>query len=66
MCEVKVESRTRVEEHGRTVLYEKIYRGVPTQGGGLRLLAYYERRIPLARMQMGGVEVCFQLVRLRQ
>lgn len=52
MCEVKVESRTRVEEHGRTVLYEKIYRGVPTQGGGLRLLAYYERRIPLARMQM--------------
>ena len=50
MCEVKVESRTRVEEHGRTVLYEKIYRGVPTQGGGLRLLAYYERRIP--RMQM--------------
>ena len=24
MCEVKVESRTRVEEHGRTVLYEKI------------------------------------------
>ena len=41
-----------VEEHGRTVLYEKIYRGVPTQGGGLRLLAYYERRIPLARMQM--------------
>lgn len=52
MCEVKVESRTRVEEHGRTVLYEKIYRGVPTQGGGLRLLAYYERRIPLAHMQM--------------
>ena len=52
MCEVKVESRTRVEEHGRTVLYEKIYRGVSTQGGGLRLLAYYERRIPLARMQM--------------
>ena len=52
MCEVKVESRTRVEEHGRTVLYEKIYRGVPTQGGGLRLLAYYERRIPLARTQM--------------
>lgn len=50
MCEVTVESRTRVEEHGRTVLYEKIYRGVPTQGGGLRLLAYYERRIPLARM----------------
>lgn len=48
MCEVKVESRTRVEEHGRTVLYEKIYRGVPTQGGGLRLLAYYER----AHMQM--------------
>lgn len=41
MCEVKVESRTRVEEHGRTVLYEKIYRGVPMQGGGLRLLAYY-------------------------
>ena len=35
-----------------TVLYEKIYRGVPTQGGGLRLLAYYERRIPLAHMQM--------------
>ncbi|MFY0387587.1 hypothetical protein ACOMD2_02455 [Hominicoprocola fusiformis] len=34
------------------MLYEKIYRGVPTQGGGLRLLAYYERRIPLARMQM--------------
>lgn len=52
MCEVKVESRTRVEEHGRTVLYEKIYRGVPTQGGRLRLLAYYERRIPLAHMQM--------------
>ena len=52
MCEVKVESRTRVEEHGRTVLYEKIYRGVPTQGGGLRLLAYYERRFPLARMQL--------------
>ena len=52
MCEVKVESRTHVEEHGRTVLYEKIYRGVPTQGGGLRLLAYYERRIPLAHMQM--------------
>ena len=52
MCEVKVESRTRVKEHGRTVLYEKIYRGVPTQGGGLRLLAYYERRIPLAHMQM--------------
>lgn len=42
----------QLEEHGRTVLYEKIYRGVPTQGGGLRLLAYYERRIPLARMQM--------------
>ena len=53
MCEVKVESRTRVEEHGRTVLYEKIYRGVPTQGGGLRLLAYYERRIPLALRAAG-------------
>ena len=47
MCEVKVESRTRVEEHGRTVLYEKIYRGVPTQGGGLRLLAFYERQMEL-------------------
>ena len=52
MYEVKVESRTRVEEHGRTVLYEKIYRGVPTQGGGLRLLAYYERRIPLMQMEL--------------
>lgn len=51
MCEVKVESRTRVEEHGRPVLYEKVYRGIPTQSGGLRLLAYYERRIPLARAQ---------------
>lgn len=51
MCEVKVESRTYVEEHGRTVLYEKVYCGIPTQSGGLRLLAYYERRIPLAHAQ---------------
>lgn len=53
MCEVKVESRTRVEEHGRTVLYEKIYRGVSTQGGGLRLLAYY-RTIRSSRDFKGG------------
>lgn len=59
MCEVKVESRTRVEEHGRTVLYEKIYRGVPTQGGGLRLLAYYPDVVSVKQMciMLGGISM---------
>lgn len=67
MCEVKVESRTRVEEHGRTVLYEKIYRGVPTQGGGLRLLAYGGRRydrLSLSEKIRAGMEVSELMKRL--
>lgn len=49
MCEVKVESRTRVTEHGRRIFYEKAYRGLLLPDGTLRLLAYGEKRMPLDR-----------------
>ena len=53
MCEVKVESRTRVEEHGRTVLYEKIYRGVPdAKAADCACWHIMSGGFPLAHMQM--------------
>lgn len=47
MSEITFESRTQISENGRTVLYEKRYRGVLTENGSVRLKAYYAKRIPL-------------------
>ena len=42
MWEIKVESKTRVIECGRAVLYERKY----------RLLLYFVKRMPLAEAQL--------------
>ena len=47
MCEITVESKTRMTEHGRAVLYDKKYRGVLEDSGRFRLLAYFGKRMPL-------------------
>lgn len=52
MCEITVESKTRVTEHGRAVLYEKKYRGVLEGSGRFRLLAYFGMRMPLTEARL--------------
>ena len=59
MCEITIESRTCVEEHGHTVLYEKRYCGIQKEDGRFRLLAYSSKRTPLTkamRMNLTGQE----------
>lgn len=51
MCEITVESHTRVSENGRPVLYGKKYRGILEESGRFRLLAYFAKRIPLTETQ---------------
>lgn len=51
MWEITVESKTRVVEHGRAVLYETRYRGLQEENGKVRLLAYFGKRMPLADAQ---------------
>lgn len=52
MWEITVESKTRVTENGRSVLYESKYRGLQEENGKIRLLAYFGKRIPLAGAQL--------------
>ena len=52
MWEITVESKTRVTENGRAVLYETKDCGLQEEDGMVRLLAYFGKRIPLAHMQM--------------
>lgn len=52
MWEITVESKTRVVEHGHTVLYETKYRGLQEDNGKVRLLAYFGKRMPLAGVQL--------------
>ena len=52
MWEITVESKTRVVEHGHTVLYETKYRGLQEENGKIRLLAYFGKRMPLAGAQL--------------
>lgn len=47
MRKIEMESRTRISEDGRSTLYEKRYCGILTENGGVRLTAYYAKRIPL-------------------
>jgi len=50
MWEITVESKTRVTENGRAVLYETKYCGL--QEGKVRLLVYFGKRMPLAGAQL--------------
>lgn len=52
MWEITVESKTRVSENGRPVLYETKYRGLQEENGKIRLLAYFGKRMPLAGAQL--------------
>lgn len=52
MWEITVESKTRVTENGRTVLYETKYRGIEEENGRIRLLAYFGKRMPLTGVQL--------------
>ena len=52
MWEITVESKTRVTENGRAVLYETKYRGLQEENGKFRLLAYFGKRMPLAGAQL--------------
>lgn len=52
MWEITVESKTRIVEHGHTVLYETKYRGLQEENGKIRLLAYFGKRMPLAGAQL--------------
>ena len=52
MWEITVESKTRVSENGRAVLYETKYRGIQEENGKIRLLAYFGKRMPLAGAQL--------------
>ena len=52
MCEITVESKTRVTEHGRAVLYDKKYRGVLEDSARFRLLAYFGTRLPLTEAHL--------------
>ena len=47
MQEIYVENRTQIREGGKTVLYEKRYRGVLLENGRVKLRAYCAKRIPL-------------------
>ena len=47
MRKIEMESRTRISGDGRSTLYEKRYRGILTENGGVRLTAYCAKRIPL-------------------
>lgn len=51
MWEITVESKTRVIECGRAVLYETKYRGLQEENGKIRLLSYFGR-MPLAEAQL--------------
>lgn len=51
MCEIVIESRTRVAENGHPVLYEKKYRGILDENSTFHLLAYTEKRMPLIGSQ---------------
>ena len=42
-----MESRTQISENGNVILYEKLYHGVLTENGSVRLKAYCAKRIPL-------------------
>ena len=50
MWEITVESKTRVTENGRAVLYETKYCGL--QDGKVRLLAYFGKRMSLVGAQL--------------
>lgn len=52
MWEITVESKTRVTENGRSVLYETKYRGLQEENGKIRLLAYFGKRMPLTGAQL--------------
>lgn len=52
MWEITVESKTRVIECGRAVLYETKYRGLQEENGEIRLLSYFGKRMPLAEAQL--------------
>ncbi|MGE9971898.1 MULTISPECIES: hypothetical protein [Clostridia] len=52
MWEITVESKTRVIECGRAVLYETKYRGLQEENGKIRLLSYFGKRMPLAEAQL--------------
>lgn len=52
MWEITVESKTRVAENGRAVLYETKYRGLQEENGKIRLLAYFGKRMPLTGAQL--------------
>ena len=52
MWEITVESKTRVIECGRAVLYERKYRGLQEENGEIRLLLYFGKRMPLAEAQL--------------
>lgn len=52
MWEITVESKTRVTENGRAVLYETKYRGLQEENSKIRLLAYFGKRIPLAGAEL--------------
>ena len=52
MWEITVESKTRVTENGRAVLYETKYRGLQEENGKVRLLAYVGKHMPLAGAQL--------------
>lgn len=47
MSEIIFVSRTKISENGNVILYEKRYRGVLTENGSVRLMAYCAKRIPL-------------------
>ena len=49
MWEITVESKTRVTENGRAVLYETKY---CEEDGKVRLLVYFGKRMPLAGAQL--------------
>ena len=52
MWEITVESKTRVIECGRAVLYETKYLGLQEENGKIRLLSYFGKRMPLAEAQL--------------
>jgi len=52
MWEITVESKTRVIECGRAVLYDTKYRGLQEETGKIRLLSYFGKRMPLAEAQL--------------
>lgn len=53
MCEITVEHETRTAEHGRSVLYQKRYRGI-LKKDNFQLLSYVEKRVPLSEAQVSA------------